>query len=82
MRVPNEAPRCPEVGKMQFCRMLKSIEDSLLKNGVWEGLDGVRIRQVGNIEAQDGIMIVYENRYDAKLRTEKSVLSKEYTKPS
>ena len=32
-------------------------------------------RQVGNIEAQDGIMIVYETRHDAKLRTEKSVLS-------
>ena len=37
-------------------------------------------RQVGNIETQDGIMIVYETRHDAKLRTEKSVLSKEGAK--
>ena len=37
-------------------------------------------RQVGNIEAQDGIMIMYEARHDAKLRTEKSVLSKKGVK--
>ena len=39
-------------------------------------------RQVGDIEVQDGIMIVYmyETRHDAKLRTEKSVLSKEEVK--
>ena len=37
-------------------------------------------RQVGNIEAQDGIMIAYDARHHAKLRTEKSVLSKEGAK--
>ena len=37
-------------------------------------------RQVGNIEAQDVIMIAYETGHDAKLRTEKSVLSKKAAK--
>ena len=61
---------------MQFCRMLK-----------WESLHGVRMRhmvalkrQVGNIEAQNRMMRVYEARHDAKLRTEKSVLSVEGVK--
>ena len=34
MRVQNGDPRCPEVGKMQFCRMLKSIEVSPEKSSL------------------------------------------------
>lgn len=34
MRVQDEAPRCPEVGKIQFCRMLKLIEFSREKTSL------------------------------------------------
>ena len=60
---------------MQFCRMLKSIEFSHEKCS----LGGPKWSQNGAyvvLKRQDGIMIVYETRHDAKLRTEKSVLSK------